>query len=152
MFIPSESYSQYLAFSITVQLCYPHMLSASLFHSPLTNFLLVSTHLQEGQCSQSHKSWEYVYISCEVARHLPPHTECGQRVRLSMTASHPLSPQQQCCQRCGYRKYCILLRNLFVPAASPRQTTNKCCIFGALTVPHLANLSDHVWFAACVSG
>lgn len=27
---------------------------------------------------------------------------------------------------------------------------NKCCILGALTVSLSANLSDHVWFAACV--
>lgn len=46
------------AFSITVQPRYPHMLSVSLFHSPLMNFLPVSTHLQEGQCSQSHKFWD----------------------------------------------------------------------------------------------
>lgn len=150
MFIPSESYNHSFAFSTTLQLLPPCALRLSL---PLSSHELSSCeHWFAGRSVQPiPQVLGYIYISCEVARHLPPHRESGQRVRLSGTASHSLSPQQQRCQRCGCRKYCILLWNLFVTEASPRQTVNKYCFFGPLTVTHLANLSDHVWFAACVS-
>lgn len=153
VFIPSESQLQQFAVC-----CLQHHGSSALSSCALCLSFPFSSyepslcmHLFTGRLMESiPQVLGNVYISCEVARHLPPHTECGQRARLSGTASHPMSSQQQCCQRWGHRKYYILLRNLFLTAASPGQGANKR-IFGALTVLVLANLSDHVWFAACMS-
>lgn len=151
MFIPSESQHQYFALSLASRFNYA--LSSCALSFPLSSHEpSLCVHLFTGRSMEPiPQVLGYMYISCEVARHLPPHTEGGQRARLSGTASHSPSSQQQRCQRCGHRKHYILLRNLFVTAASPGQGANKCCIFGALTVPLLANLSDHVWFAACMS-
>lgn len=46
-----------------------------------------------------------------------------------------LTAALHCCQRCGCRKRCILLRNLFVSLPSPRRSTNKCCIFAVNCTP-----------------
>lgn len=136
--LPSASRSNYALSSCALRRSLP--LSS---HEPSP---CVCTCLQEGQWSQSHKSSD-TYVFPPSA---PTHTESSQRARLCGTASHPPSSQHQRCQRCGHRKY-ILLRNLFVTAASPRPGCKQVLYFWSpLTVALSVNLSDHVWFAACV--
>lgn len=110
-------------------MCYPCVLSLSLSSILLSWTFSLPLHLfMRGSIEPIPQDFRYVCISCQVACHLPPHIESGQRARLCGAASHPLSSQQQCCQRCGHRKY-ILLRNLFVTAASPRPGCKQMLYF-----------------------
>lgn len=135
---------------------YPLVLPAALLpRSPLVNPLSLSVYtcLQRGHWSQSHKTWKAEMFPAGL-RCIFPRTRGARPKGSPQWVSFPtLRPSTQpLCQRCGERKYSLLLWNLFLRrAASPGQGAKKRCISGDPAVPLLANLFDHVWLAACMS-
>lgn len=129
---------------------YPHVLSASLFHSPLMNLLpvLALVYKRVNGANPTSAQIRMCFLSSG------PPSSPAHRVwpkGSPLWASQPATLCPHGCQRCGHRK-CILLRTLFVTAASPRQGCKQMLYFWS---PHgltltVANLPDHVWFAACM--
>lgn len=69
--------------------------------------------------------------------------------RVWPAGSLPQSSLRHCCQRCGCRKSCVLLQNLFMSLPSPRQRANKCCFFGGHLQSHCLLISLIVWSLPC---
>lgn len=114
-------------------MCYPRVLPASLFHSPPVNPCACPC-LQEGQWSQSHKSSDTYAFPVKWPA-IFPRTQSRSKGLASVGEPANLCPLP--CQRCGHRKH-ILLRNLFVTAASRRPGCKQVLYFGS---PHCLTLS-----------
>lgn len=105
------------------------MLPAFFSYPPRMNFLPFLKCLQGGQWSQSHKPWDAYILPVKKCTLFPRTQSLASGPRLaSPRLGSSQQRRRQPCQRCGRRKSCILLRNLFISPSSPRQMANKCCI------------------------
>lgn len=110
-------------------MCYPHVLSAALFHSPLMNLLPV--HLFTSRSMEPiPQVFRYVCISCQVAHHLPPHTRVWPKGSPPWDSLPPLHPHSTSAAK-GVATGSTFFFKIYSWQQHHRDRgANKCCIFG----------------------